>query len=147
MEPINYLSQVADPFAQATQGLRLGAGMVELQQKQAAAEQQKLATQQYNQALLRLQSPKATAADFENMIMISGKDQAANLKTVMESRNCTPEPSGTKSSLSHRLRPKNRQRRARNHLTQAASRSRTQQWRYARGYLPNSNGRTSQIAA
>ena len=87
MEPINYLSQVADPFAQATQGLRLGAGMVELQQKQAAAEQQKLATQQYNQALLRLQSPKATAADFENMIMISGKDQAANLKTVMESRN------------------------------------------------------------
>lgn len=87
MEPINYLSQVADPFAQSLQGYKLGAGMVEAQQKQAAAEQQRLATQQYNQALSRLQSPTATAADFENMIMISGKDQAANLKTVMESRD------------------------------------------------------------
>ena len=40
MEPINYLAQVADPFAQATQGLQLGAGMVELQQKQALMAQQ-----------------------------------------------------------------------------------------------------------
>ena len=87
MQPINYLAQVADPFAQSLQGYKLGAGMAEAQQKQAAAEQQRLATQQYNQALSRLQSPTATAADFENMIMISGKDQAANLKTVMESRD------------------------------------------------------------
>ena len=32
MEPINYLAQVADPFAQSLQGLQLGAGMAELQQ-------------------------------------------------------------------------------------------------------------------
>jgi hypothetical protein len=87
VQPINYLAQVADPFAQSLQGYKLGAGMAEAQQKQAAAEQQRLATQQYNQALSRLQSPTATAADFENMIMISGKDQAANLKMVMESRD------------------------------------------------------------
>jgi hypothetical protein len=147
MEPINYLSQVADPFAQATQGLRLGAGMVELQQKQAAAEQQKLATQQYNQALLRLQSPKATAADFENMIMISGKDQAANLKTVMESRNLRQNQAvlNQVSPIAFALKTGNVEQGIT--LLQSASRSRTQQWRYARGYLPNSNGRTSQIAA
>ena len=39
MEPINYAAQVADPFAQSLEGFKLGAGMVELQQKQALAEQ------------------------------------------------------------------------------------------------------------
>jgi 2C-methyl-D-erythritol 2,4-cyclodiphosphate synthase len=87
MEPINYLQQVADPFAQALQGYKIGAGMADIEAKRAQAEQQRLATEKYNQALSRLQSPTATAADFENMIMISGKDQAANIKTVMESRS------------------------------------------------------------
>jgi hypothetical protein len=64
MEPINYLAQVADPFAQATQGLQLGAGMVELQQKQAAMVQQ----QQRQQLAAQEQSkffsnPKPTMRD------------------------------------------------------------------------------------
>jgi hypothetical protein len=87
MEPINYLQQVVDPFEQSLQGFKLGAGMADVEAKRAQAEQQRLATEKYNQALSRLQSPTATAADFENMIMISGKDQAANIKTVMESRS------------------------------------------------------------
>lgn len=87
MEPINYLQQVADPFAQSLQGYKIGAGMADVEAKRAQAEQQRLATEKYNQALARLQSPTATAADFENMIMISGKDQAANIKTVMDSRS------------------------------------------------------------
>lgn len=87
MEPINYLQQVADPFAQSLQGFKIGAGMADVEAKRAQAEQQRLATEKYNQALSRLSSPTATAADFENMIMISGKDQAANIKTVMDSRS------------------------------------------------------------
>jgi hypothetical protein len=87
MEPINYLQQVVDPFEQSLQGFKIGAGMADLEAKRVQAEQQRLATEKYNQALSRLSSPTATAADFENMIMISGKDQAANIKTVMESRS------------------------------------------------------------
>ena len=52
MEPINYLAQVADPFAQATQGLKFGAGMAELQQKQALMAQQ----QQQQQLALQEQA-------------------------------------------------------------------------------------------
>jgi hypothetical protein len=87
MEPINYLQQVADPFAQSLQGYKIVDTMINMDEKRAQAEQQRLATEKYNQALSRLSSPTATAADFENMIMISGKDQAANIKTVMESRS------------------------------------------------------------
>ena len=39
MEPINYLQQVADPFAQALQGYKLGAGIVDVEAKRAQAEQ------------------------------------------------------------------------------------------------------------
>jgi len=50
MEPINYLAQVADPFAQATQGLKLGAGMADLEAQRALVarqqQQQQLAMQE-----------------------------------------------------------------------------------------------------
>jgi hypothetical protein len=50
MEPINYLAQVADPFAQATQGLKLGAGLAELEAQRALVarqqQQQQLAAQE-----------------------------------------------------------------------------------------------------
>jgi hypothetical protein len=50
MEPINYLAQVADPFAQATQGLKLGAGMADLEAQRALVarqqQQQQLAAQE-----------------------------------------------------------------------------------------------------
>ena len=50
MQPINYLSQVADPFAQSLQGIKIGAGMADLQAQRALAErqqqQQQLAVQE-----------------------------------------------------------------------------------------------------
>jgi len=50
MEPINYLAQVADPFAQATQGLKLGAGLADLEAQRALVarqqQQQQLAAQE-----------------------------------------------------------------------------------------------------
>jgi hypothetical protein len=86
MEPINYLQNVADPFAQALSGLKFGQVVAAQQQEQELIKQKQLQQQQYQQAILRLQSPTATAADFENVMMISGKDQAETLKNVLSAR-------------------------------------------------------------
>lgn len=50
--PINYTTQIVDPFVEATQGLKLGAGMAELQQNQAILQQQ----QQQRQLALQEQA-------------------------------------------------------------------------------------------
>lgn len=86
MEPINYLQNVADPFAQALSGLKFGQAVAAQQQEQELIKQKQLQQQQYQQALARLQLPTATAADFENVMMISGKDQAETLKNVLSAR-------------------------------------------------------------
>ncbi len=86
MEPINYLQNVADPFAQALSGLKFGQAVAAQQQEQELIKQKQLQQQQYQQALARLQLPTATAADYENVMLISGKDQAEILKNVLSSR-------------------------------------------------------------
>ncbi len=85
--PIDYTTQVADTFAQALQGFKVGAGIQQLEQERQIAEQQKLQQQRYAQAIARLQQPGATAADYENVMLISNKDQAENIRKVMEGRD------------------------------------------------------------
>jgi hypothetical protein len=50
MQPINYLAQVADPFAQSLQGVKIGAGLADLEAQRALAarqqQQQQLAAQE-----------------------------------------------------------------------------------------------------
>lgn len=85
--PIDYTTQVGDPFAQALQGYKIGAGIVQAEQERADIERQQLAQKQYQQAITRLMSPDATAKDYENVMLISNKDQAENIRKVMESRD------------------------------------------------------------
>ena len=50
MQPINYLTQVADPFAEALQGVKIGAGLADLEAQRALQarqqQQQQLAVQE-----------------------------------------------------------------------------------------------------
>jgi len=85
MEPINYLAQVADPFAQATQGLQLGAGMVELQQKQAAIAQQRQQQQLAAQEQARFFSnPNPTMRDAARYASLLTPEQANAFRPFME---------------------------------------------------------------
>jgi hypothetical protein len=85
MEPINYLAQVADPFAQATQGLQLGAGMAELQQKQAAMVQQQQRQQLAVQEQARFFSnPKPTMRDAARYASLLTPEQANAFRPFME---------------------------------------------------------------
>jgi len=68
-------------------GLKFGMGLAEVKQRQMLQEQQKRAQEQYQQAFSRIQSPNATATDYENLILLSGKDQAENIRKVLEGRD------------------------------------------------------------
>ena len=85
MEPINYLAQVADPFAQATQGLQLGAGMAELQQKQALMarqqQQQQLAAQEQARFFT---NPNPTMRDAARYASLLSPEQANAFRPFME---------------------------------------------------------------
>jgi hypothetical protein len=85
MEPINYLAQVADPFAQATQGLQLGAGITELQQKQALMAQQQQRQQLALQEQARFFSnPKPTMRDAARYASLLTPEQANAFRPFME---------------------------------------------------------------
>ena len=85
MEPTNYLSQVADPFVQATQGLQLGAGMVELQQKQALMAQQQRQQQLLAQEqALFLKNLKPTMRDAARYASFLSPDQSKAFLPYME---------------------------------------------------------------
>jgi len=85
MEPINYLAQVADPFAQATQGLQLGAGMAELQQKQALLAQQQQQQQLAAQEQARFfAKPNPTMRDALQFASVLPKDRADALRPYIE---------------------------------------------------------------
>lgn len=85
MEPINYLAQVADPFAQAASGLQLGAGMVELQQKQAALAQQRQQQQLAAQEQARFfANPKPTMRDAARFASLLSPEQANAFRPYME---------------------------------------------------------------
>lgn len=96
MEPINYLTQVADPFAQSLQGLQLGAGIVETQQKQVLAEQQRqqkqaIFEQQQQQQQIAAQEqarffakPNPTMRDALQFAAVLPKDRADALRPYIE---------------------------------------------------------------
>jgi hypothetical protein len=85
MEPINYLAQVANPFAQAAQGLQLGAGMAELQQKQAAREIQQRQLQIATQEQARFFSnPNPTMRDAARYASVLTPEQSKAFLPFME---------------------------------------------------------------
>ena len=85
MEPINYLAQVADPFAQATQGLQLGAGMAELQQKQALMAQQQRQQQLAAQEQARFfTNPNPTMRDAARYASLLTPEQSKAFLPFME---------------------------------------------------------------
>ena len=96
MQPINYLTQVADPFAQSLQGFQLGAGIVETQQKQVLAEQQRqqkqaIFEQQQQQQQLAAQEqarffakPNPTMRDALQFAAVLPKDRADALRPYIE---------------------------------------------------------------
>jgi hypothetical protein len=99
MEPINYLAQVADPFAQATQGLQLGAGMAELQQKQAAMVQQQQRQQLAAQEQARFFSnPKPTMRDAARYASLLTPEQANAFRPFMENISKEQQQGALKST-------------------------------------------------
>lgn len=85
MEPTNYLAQVVDPFVQTTQGLQLGAGMVELQQKQALMAQQQRQQQLVAQEqALFLKNLKPTMRDAARYASFLSPDQSKAFLPYME---------------------------------------------------------------
>lgn len=85
MQPINYLQQVVDPFAQATQGLQLGAGMAELQQKQALMAQQQRQQQLAAQEQARFfTNPNPTMRDAARYASLLSPEQANAFRPFME---------------------------------------------------------------
>jgi hypothetical protein len=85
MEPINYLQQVADPFAQALQGYKLSAGIVDIEAKRAQAEKQ----QQQLQLAMQEQAkffakPNPTMRDALQFAAVLPKDRADALRPYIE---------------------------------------------------------------
>ena len=85
MEPINYLAQVADPFAQATQGLKLGAGMADLQrQQEARAAQQQQAQMAAQEQARFFANPKPTMRDAARFASLLSPEQSKAFLPYME---------------------------------------------------------------
>jgi hypothetical protein len=85
MEPINYLAQVADPFAQATQGLKLGAGMADLQrQQEARAAQQQQAQLAAQEQARFFANPKPTMRDAARFASLLSPEQSKAFLPFME---------------------------------------------------------------
>jgi len=85
MEPINYLAQVADPFAQATQGLKLGAGMADLQrQQEARAAQQQQAQLAAQEQARFFANPNPTMRDAARFASLLSPEQSKAFLPYME---------------------------------------------------------------
>jgi len=85
MEPINYLAQVADPFAQATQGLKLGMGMADLQrQQEARAAQQQQAQLAAQEQARFFANPNPTMRDAARFASILSPEQSKAFLPYME---------------------------------------------------------------
>lgn len=89
MQPINYLTQVADPFAQAAQGYKLGATIVDVEAKRAEAARQQQAMQQQQQQLAQEQArffanPKPTMRDAARFASLLSPEQANAFRPYME---------------------------------------------------------------
>jgi len=85
MEPINYLQQVADPFAQALQGYKLSAGIVDIEAKRAQAEnqQQQLQLAMQEQAKF-FANPNPTMRDALQFAAVLPRDRADALRPYIE---------------------------------------------------------------
>jgi len=85
MEPINYLAQVADPFAQAAQGFKLGAGMADLEAQRALVarqqQQQQLAAQEQARFFT---NPNPTMRDAARYASLLSPEQANAFRPFME---------------------------------------------------------------
>jgi len=91
MQPINYLQNVADPFAQVLSGLKIGATMADMD---AARETQRLAAEKQQAELQRinqyqtgvnkvLANPNRTWSDWEPLLAIApNKDQIEAIKLM-----------------------------------------------------------------
>ena len=89
MQPINYLTQVADPFAQAAQGYKLGATIVDVEAKRAEAARQQQAMQQQQQQLAQEQArfftnPNPTMRDAARFASLLSPEQANAFRPYME---------------------------------------------------------------
>jgi hypothetical protein len=85
MEPINYLAQVADPFAQATQGLKFGAGMADLQrQQEARAAQQQQAQLAAQEQARFFTNPNPTMQDAARYASLLSPEQSKAFLPFME---------------------------------------------------------------
>lgn len=92
MQPFDYRQQVANPFQQAiasaAQGFQLGAGMREMQERRAAAEQSRIQQEQLNRAVNDLLvKPNPTFADYERVIAVAPKDRGEMLLKSWEQKN------------------------------------------------------------
>ena len=85
MEPINYLQQVADPFAQSLQGFKIGAGMVDIEAKRAQQEQQqRMAQMALEEQAKFFAKPNPTMRDALQFASSLPKDRADALRPYIE---------------------------------------------------------------
>lgn len=85
MEPINYLQQVADPFAQSLQGYKIGVGMADVEAKRAQAEQQQKQAQiAFEEQARFFAKPKPTMRDALQFVASQPKDRADALRPYIE---------------------------------------------------------------
>ena len=85
MQPINYLAQVADPFAEALQGVKIGAGMADLEAQRALAERQQQQAQLAAQEQARFfANPKPTMRDAAKYASLLSPEQSKAFLPFME---------------------------------------------------------------
>jgi hypothetical protein len=96
MQPINYLQNIPDPFAQAIAGMQLGETYAAQQQKDeqarqlALAKQQQIAQQMQQQELIAIErdrflaNPKPTMRDAMKFASLLPKDQADAIRPYIE---------------------------------------------------------------
>lgn len=89
MEPINYLQQVANPFAQAAQGVQLGAGLADLEVKRIEAERQRVQAEAQRQQLAQEQArfftnPNPTMRDAARFASLLSPEQSKAFLPYME---------------------------------------------------------------
>jgi hypothetical protein len=85
MEPINYLQQVSDPFAQALQGYKIGAGMADIETKRAQQEQkQRMAQMALEEQAKFFAKPNPTMRDALQFASSLPKDRADALRPYIE---------------------------------------------------------------
>jgi hypothetical protein len=85
MQPINYLAQVADPFGQATQGLKLGAGMADLEAQRALVARQQQQAQLAAQEQARFfTNPNPTMRDAARYASLLSPEQSKAFLPFME---------------------------------------------------------------